>query len=137
MKKNKLYKFIFLACFFGYFWLFFFSSNYVKSSKIDYTICLFKRITSYPCLSCGTTRAISHFFNGHFLTSVLLNPLGIVVALIMIVSPIWIAIDWYTKKQKFYNFYIKVETLLKIRKVYILLILLLILNWIWNIKKQL
>ncbi|WP_310554695.1 DUF2752 domain-containing protein [Flavobacterium sp.] len=136
MKKNKLYKFIFLACFFGYSWLFFFNYNKGISTEIDYTVCLFKRITDYPCLSCGTTRAISYFFKGDFITAVLLNPIGIVLALIMVVSPIWISIDWYTKKQTFYNFYIKCETILKIRKVHVLLILLLILNWIWNIKKQ-
>jgi hypothetical protein len=137
MNKNKLYKLIILACFLGYGWLFFANSFIVKSSKIDFTVCLVKRVTSYPCPSCGTTRAISQFFKGHFLDSLWLNPFGIIVSLIMIICPIWIAIDLYTKKDTFYRFYLKTETFLKTKKVYIPLLILVILNWIWNINKQL
>jgi Protein of unknown function (DUF2752) len=137
MKRNKLYKLIILACFLGYSWLFFANYIAVKSSKVDFTVCLVKRITSYPCPSCGTTRAISHFFEGNIITSLWLNPFGIIVSLIMIFCPIWIVIDLYTKKDSFYQFYSKIETFLKTKKVYIPLLILVILNWIWNINKQL
>jgi Protein of unknown function (DUF2752) len=137
MKRNKLYKLIILACFFGYSWLFFVNYIAVKSSKIDFTVCLVKRVTSYPCPSCGSTRAISLFFEGNIITSLWLNPFGIIVSLIMIFCPIWIVIDFYTKKDSFYQFYRKTEAVLKTKSVYIPLILLVILNWIWNINKQL
>jgi Protein of unknown function (DUF2752) len=137
MKKNKLYKLIILACFLGYSWLFFFNSRQVKSSKLDFTVCLLKRTTGYPCASCGTTRAVGYFFQGHFLQSLWLNPFGIIVSLIMIVCPIWIGLDCYTKRDTFYLFYRKTEAVLKIRKIYIPLLILVILNWIWNINKHL
>jgi len=76
-------------------------------------------------------------FQGDFLNSVLLNPFGLIVAVIMLVSPLWIAFDLLTKKQTFYDFYIHSENTIRTRKTAIALIILVLLNWIWNIYKQL
>lgn len=137
MKKNRLYLFILTACFFGYGWLFFLNFISSKTSNLDFTVCLFKKITNLPCPSCGTTRAMNQLFHGELLSSLSLNPFGIIVFGIMIVSPIWILLDFLTKKETFYNFYIKFETIIRIKKIAIPLIFLVILNWIWNIYKQL
>ena len=136
MKKNKLYGLTLIACFLGYCWLFF-SQCIGKTAQIDFTICIFKKITTIPCPSCGTTRAVSHIFHGEFLSSILLNPFGLIVSGIMVVCPLWIAFDYFTKKQTFYNFYFQSEAVLKTKKVAIPLIILVVLNWIWNIYKQL
>lgn len=137
MTKNKLYLLILFACFLGYSWLLFLKSVTVKNSGLNLTVCIFKRVTSLPCPSCGTTRAVSHLFDGEILNSLYINPFGIIVGIIMIVSPCWIAWDSITKKQTFYNFYIKIEKIIRTKKIAILLIILVILNWIWNINKQL
>ena len=70
-------------------------------------------------------------------SSILLNPLGLIVSGIMMVCPLWIAFDYFAKKQTFYDFYLKSEAVLRTKKVAIPLIILVLLNWIWNIYKQL
>lgn len=137
MSKNKLYVLIFIACFLGYGWLFFLNFLPVKNSGLDLTVCIFKRATGYPCPSCGTTRAVSYLFNGEIAKSFFLNPFGILVAGIMVVSPVWIFWDCIAKKQSFYNFYNKAEKLIKKKQIAVALIALVISNWIWNIYKHL
>jgi hypothetical protein len=137
MKKNKLYFFIILACFVGYGWLYFSLQHQYEIQNSEFSVCLFKNITNIPCPSCGTTRAVMEIYKGAFGKSVLLNPFGILVALIMLVCPIWIAYDYLSKKDSFYQFYIKSEKVLQRKKVYITLLILVLLNWIWNINKNL
>jgi len=55
----------------------------------------------------------------------------------MIFIPFWIFFDFIFKKNSFYNFYITFENKLRKPKNYIPLIFLILLNWIWNIKKNL
>ncbi|QKJ62138.1 DUF2752 domain-containing protein [Flavobacterium sp. M31R6] len=137
MSKNKLYILILFACFLGYSWLLFLKLAPIKNSGLDLTVCVFKRVTSFPCPSCGTTRAVSYLFNGEIVKSLFLNPFGIVVAGILVVSPGWIVWDIVAKKQSFYNFYIKTEKLIRKKEIAIPLIVLVILNWVWNIYKHL
>lgn len=137
MSKNKLYILILFACFLGYSWLLFLKLAPVKNSGLDLTVCVFKRVTGLPCPSCGTTRAVSYLFNGEIVKSLFLNPFGILVAVIMVVSPGWIIWDTIAKKQSFYNFYIKTEKLIRRKEIAIPLIVLVILNWVWNIYKHL
>jgi hypothetical protein len=137
MTKNKLYLLILFACFLGYSWLLFLKLAPVKNSGLDLTVCIFKRVTSLPCPSCGTTRAVSFLFDGEIVKSLFLNPFGIISGVIMIVSPCWIIWDFITNQQTFKNFYIKTENIIKKKKIAIPLIMLVILNWIWNIHKQL
>jgi Protein of unknown function (DUF2752) len=137
MKKNKLYRLILTACLLGYCWLFFLKYISKQSKNIDTTICLFKKITNVPCPSCGTSRAVITIFNGEIFKSILINPFGIIVATIMVIVPIWIVIDFVTKKESFYNFYLKAETIIMTKKIGIPLFLLVIINWIWNIHKHL
>jgi hypothetical protein len=51
--------------------------------------------------------------------------------------PIWIVFDLLFKKESFYKYYQKAEAIMKTKWVAILLIILVIINWIWNIKKEL
>jgi hypothetical protein len=137
MTKNKLYSLVLVACFFGYSWLLFLRLMEIKKSNLDLTVCLFKRITNLPCPSCGTTRAVASLFNGEIVKSLFLNPFGIIVATIMVVSPVWIIWDFIKREQSFFDFYRKVEKLIRKKEIAIPLIILVILNWIWNIYKHL
>lgn len=96
-----------------------------------------KNITGYPCPSCGTTRAIQLLLKNNWMASLQMNPFGIIVALIMVVVPFWIVFDLITKKETFFNAYKKAEAIIRTKKLAIFLIILVVLNWIWNIKKAL
>jgi hypothetical protein len=133
MSRNRLYCFIGIACAIGFGYLFY--SVYV--SDVNRSMCLIKSATGIPCPSCGTTRAILLFLRGNFTGSVLMNPFGIIVMMVMLVVPIWIAFDLIAKKESFYTFYGKSEKVINTRWLAIILIILVLLNWIWTISKQL
>jgi hypothetical protein len=137
MSKNKLYTLILLACFAGYAWLFISEYLVYTMPESNFTVCVFKNVTGYPCPSCGTTRATNYFFRGDLLQSILLNPFGIIVAISMIIAPVWIITDFYRKKNAFYDFYLKIEKVIQQKPIAILLIILVIANWMWNFYKKL
>jgi Protein of unknown function (DUF2752) len=134
MTKNKLYAIVSIACFLGLAYLFY-KINYSESSHL--TVCIIKNVTGYACPSCGTTRAMQLFLQGDIVASFLMNPFGIIVALLMVIAPILILFDIITKKENFYFWYIKTEKIIRNKWIAIPLILLVILNWIWNLYKGL
>ena len=134
MTKNKLYLIVLIACFSGYLYLIF-TNNYSENGQIS--VCMIKNATGYACPSCGTTRAVQALFKGDLIGSFLFNPFGIIVSIVMLILPFWIGFDLATKKQSFYVAYNKMESVLKQKKIAIPLIILVVLNWIWNIYKEL
>lgn len=134
MFKNKLYIFILLACFIGYLYIFF-TIFFFKNAT--WSVCLIKSFTCYPCPSCGTTRAILLLFQGKLLQSVLINPFGVFVFFIMTFAPIWILFDYIKQQQSFYNFYQKLELKFNNKWFSLFFVVLVLLNWIWNINKAL
>jgi hypothetical protein len=98
---------------------------------------MIKNATGYACPSCGTTRAVQALYKGDLIGSVVFNPFGLIVSFAMLVLPFWVVFDLVTKRQTFYEAYNKMETVLKQKKVAIPLIILVVLNWIWNIYKEL
>lgn len=116
--KNNLYRFFIAIISVGYLWLFYSWNKTEQEGKIG---CLFKKITSYPCPSCGTTRATILGFKGEWLQSLLINPFGIIVIVIMTIVPIWIGVDWIFKKETFYSFYKKAN--FHFKKIYSLIII--------------
>ena len=137
MNINKLYLFILFACFVGYSWLLFSLQHEHEIQSQEFTVCLFKKVTTVPCPSCGTTRSVMQLLRGNSISAILINPFGIIVGLIMVIAPLWISYDLIQKKQSFYTTYLKIESTLRKRKVAIVLIVLVLANWIWNIKKNL
>ena len=134
MPKNKLYLFILIACASGYVYLLY---NLYYSKSNQFSVCMIKNVSGFPCPSCGTTRAVQLFFKGNFIDSMLMNPFGIIVGSAMLFLPFWIVFDLLSKKQTFYTFYYKMESVLKQKKIAIPLLILVIMNWIWNINKGL
>lgn len=59
------------------------------------------------------------------------------LALVMLIGPVWILFDYATKGQTFFNFYGQLEAFIKRPGTAIPLVLLVILNWFWNIFKGL
>ena len=65
------------------------------------------------------------------------NPFGIILMTILIVSPFWISYDVVSRKETLLKAYIKTELILKRKWIVLPAILLVMLNWIWNISKGL
>jgi hypothetical protein len=136
MSRNKLYIILILACLTGYIWLYL--SIHPTSSGFDEVgVCIIKHTTNIPCPSCGSTRSIISLLMGNIKEAFLINPFGIIVAGIMVILPLWISTDLIRRKQTLLVQYNKMELFLKKPQHSIPLILLVIINWIWNIAKGL
>jgi hypothetical protein len=136
LDRNKLYLIIFMACLAGYIWLYYsIIKNSTNTKSVE--VCMFKQVTNIPCPSCGSTRSVISLTNGDFIGAIKINPVGYIVAAIMLVMPIWIIVDTIKRSRTLFNFYLKVETYLKQPKISIPLILLVLMNWIWSISKGL
>ncbi|MEZ4853227.1 DUF2752 domain-containing protein [Flavobacterium sp.] len=134
MKKNKLYFFLLSACFLGFCWLYF-AIHYEKNNTTS--VCFIKNTTSIPCPSCGSTRAVLELSKGNIVNAILINPFGLFIALGLLLIPFWILIDMLLKKDSFYQLYQKIEKIIQKKPIAIILIILVLLNWFWNIKKGL
>lgn len=138
MTKNKLYTILAIACFFGFVWLGFTFAAGEFLHKHNFHVCIFKNITGYPCPACGTTRSVKMLlFDGDIGAAFLMNPIGIIVGVIMVFVPFWLLFDALTKRQTLFDAYVKTEKIISTKPIALLLIALLILNWIWNLNKQL
>lgn len=132
-QRNRLYLITGIVCFFGIIWIIL---DYFNSSEI--TVCPFKLVAGYPCPSCGTTRSITALLHGNILEAFMINPLGIVSSLLILSVVILLTLDLLTKKDYYFRVYCQVEKFLQTHQVFsIVLILLVITNWIWNISKGL
>lgn len=63
--------------------------------------------------------------------------MGLLIAIIMLVAPLWILIDIITRRQNVFDVYQKIDAYLKKPKVAIPLTILVVINWVWNITKGL
>lgn len=125
-----------MACLAGYIWLYYsITKNSTNTQSVE--VCMFKQVTNIPCPSCGSTRSVISLTKGDFLGAIKINPVGYIVAAVMLVMPIWIIVDTIKRSRTLFTFYLKVETYLKQPKISIPLILLMLMNWIWNISKGL
>lgn len=132
---RKIYIFLFMAIVAGYLWLYHASS--IKPDS-DQTVCLFKNITNLPCPSCGTTRSVICLLHGDIIDALCSNnPLGIFVLMIMIITPFWILYDLVTVRTTLYRFYRVMEEFLRKPFVAVPVIILVLINWLWNISKGL
>jgi len=134
MTKNRLYLFLFLALIAGYCYI---TWVLVTDALLHFTPCPIKNITGIACPSCGVTRSVLLIANGDLKSAILINPLGFIVAAIMVVAPFWLLYDVTLKKGTLYDSYIKTENVLKTKWIAILLTVLIAVNWAWNIHKGL
>ncbi|WP_417368492.1 DUF2752 domain-containing protein [Flavobacterium beibuense] len=135
MNRNKLYLILILLIAVGYCWLGW--SLTQTNHNISFTPCPIKNVTGIACPSCGSTRSVSQIIQGNFADAFMLNPFGYIIALAMLIVPIWLLFDLISKKDTLYNGYKKFEQTLKIKWVAVVLILVTLANWIWNIYKGL
>ncbi|MFD2603744.1 DUF2752 domain-containing protein [Flavobacterium suzhouense] len=135
MTRNRLYLLLSLGLLAGYGWLIW--ASWQTTHHSDFTPCFFKNATGIACPSCGVTRSVLQVSHGHITEAILLNPLGLIMAAIMITAPFWLLYDVILKKDTLYTSYKKTEQLIRIKWVAIILIILILINWAWNIQKGL
>jgi hypothetical protein len=130
MSPKKLYSLLVTVCFSSYLWILF-SYQHKFSSEA----CPFRRFTHLPCPSCGSTRAVLSILHGDLLEALFLNPLGFVIVLLLLLCPLWLLFDLFTGKTTLFKVYQSTEIMLKRPVIMLPLILLISVNWIWNIIK--
>ena len=135
--RNKIYYLLLLAIIIGTTWIIFNYSSYGAEKEGITTPCPIKLTTGIACPSCGTTRSILSVLHGDVFDALYWNPIGIILLFVLIVFPVWIVYDLILKKESFLMFYRRVENLLKQKRIAIPAIVLIIVNWIWNIYKGL
>ena len=111
----------------GLAWLALVCADVYISNRFDHEIqlCLFKKVTSVPCPTCGITRGIIHGLQGHFITAWQCNPLlfslGVLFLIITIIRGIFgraVRISLSLNEHRF---------------AWIIAILLVLINWVYII----
>lgn len=131
LSRKTLYGWLLAASSAGVLWLFL----NMKLKWDHTTLCFIKNTTGYPCPACGTTRAAHLLLQGHLKEAFLLNPLGYPILLFLCTAPILLIADLLQNKDRFYRFYLWVELQFKKPWIFLPSIILITLNWFWNIYK--
>lgn len=132
--RTSPYNWLSALCMVGSVWVVY---SLTVATQSGPTLCMVKRITGYPCPSCGTTRSVMNILQGNLADGVLLNPLGLVVTFLMFVVPVWIVYDIVYAKKTLRGVYQNFEKSIRKPRVAFPILIFIILNWIWNIYKNL
>jgi len=135
LTRNRFNLFLSLACLVGYGWLALVSQLKPEEVGKRYDACLIRHFAHIPCPSCGSTRSVLALMHGDLIGGLYWNPLGFVIIATLIVAPFWIGYDLLLNKETLYRFFRLFEKTLRRKWVAIPVILLLLLNWGWNISK--
>lgn len=109
----------------------------MQSHNVGLTVCTLKTVTGYPCPSCGTTRSASALIAGRWQEGLYANPLGVVVLVWLIITTLWLLYDALVWRNTLQQAYKRAERMLLHWYVWVPLIILVLLNWMWNIQKGL
>jgi len=135
MTKRKLYTILAGLSLAGYVWL---GWNFIEDSAHSAapSVCLFKEVTGLPCPSCGTTRSMLLLVHGQLRESFMMNPFGMMLALALVIIPLWMMADVLRGSGSFYIRYTRMEYLLSHNKLLAVCAAAIVaLNWFWNITK--
>ncbi len=123
-------------CIAGYLWVYYNvqATNFSGDDNVA-GVCLIKHVTSVPCPSCGSTKSVMAILQGKVREALFWNPLGFLLLPGLLIAPFWLSFDLILRKNSLLNFFRKAELIISRRWVAIPAILLIIVNWIWNITK--
>ncbi len=82
---------------------------------------------------CGKVRSTILLVDGHLLDALYINPLSVIVNVFIIISIFWLLYDVIKKKDTF----IKAMKTKWDTKYFIIVIIIILINWVWNIYKGL
>ena len=132
LSRGRLYTLLLFLSVCGYLWLFTSNNSCFWG---DWGGCWFRYFFHIPCPSCGNTRAVHAAFHGEWLESLYYNPLGLLLAALMVVIPIWIIVDLLRGTSSFLHAYQTVEQKLQCWPYAVTGIVAILINWIWNLVK--
>jgi hypothetical protein len=135
-KDRSLYRMIVFLSGAGYAWL---AYHLVRGEDHTHvTLCMFKYATGVPCPSCGVTRSLLSILHGNFYEAMWINPLGVLTGVMLVVMPAWVLLDGTRGTRTLSDAYRLSEAWMQKHKLlYIPLITLGLINWGWNILKDL
>lgn len=134
--KKRFYLLTGFLCLAGYAWLLVNITNNHVIAVDPASVCIVKHATTLPCPSCGSTTSAMLFFSGNFPAALHTNPLGILLAVAMCITPFWVLYDLLTGKETLLACFHKSEALLKKKWIAIPGIVLITINWAWNFLKM-
>ena len=132
LSKGRLYTLLLLLSACGYLWLYASNGSGIQG---NWGGCWFKYLFHIPCPSCGNTRAVHAAFHGEWTASLYYNPLGLLLAAMMVVIPIWIVVDLLRGSSSFLHAYQTTEQKLQRWPYAVPAIIAILINWIWNLVK--
>jgi hypothetical protein len=62
--------------------------SFLHLDRLPVSLCMFKNLTGYPCMTCGATRTVAHLAALHVGDAFRTNPLGTVVVGLLFVASI-------------------------------------------------
>ncbi len=119
----------------GWIWLLY--NQYNSHIAKGRTLCFVRNITGYPCPACGTTNSVEEILGGRYQSALHINPLGYVAIAALVLLPLIIGVDIISGRRMMYSIYTNFDNTMKQRPVLLVAVLLLLLiNWIWNLYKM-
>ena len=134
LSRGRLYTLLLFLTASGYLWLLVGNDS---GKTLGWTRCLIRYIFHIPCPSCGTTRSVREMFRGEWLSALYYNPIGVLLAVLMVVIPIWIVADLLMYSSSFLRAYRQTEKIFQRRLYAFIGIVAILINWIWNFQKYL
>jgi hypothetical protein len=133
VRRRNLYGLLALICVAGYVWM---TLNIDRRFETHVgTVCVFKKATTLPCPSCGSTRSMKAILQGDFAAGFSWNPIGYLLLAALAILPWWMLYDVLLKRHSLLRVYRHTEQLMLKPVIMWPGLLLLMANWIWNIVK--
>jgi len=134
---RKFYLLILTAIAAGYLWLglTWYADSRAELKGTEYTVCVVKNVSSLPCPSCGSTRTVKNLFLGNISDALRINPLGIFLALGLLIVPVVFIWDIISGTRHLRHAWDWFQIVFSQKWVLILFFVLITANWIWNINK--
>ncbi len=136
MSNKQIYITLITACSAGYIWILLHASGFIDTND-HVTGCIIKSISGVPCPSCGSTRSVISILNGDLIESLMYNPLGPVLLLIMLLLSVLLIHDGLFSRRITVELYRSAEQQIKNKYLAIPLTMAIFINWMWNIYKGL
>ncbi|MEI6275186.1 MAG: DUF2752 domain-containing protein [Prolixibacteraceae bacterium] len=134
--RKNFYLYLSSACLVGYGWLSLIGRLKPEEIGTSYDVCLIHHFLHIPCPACGSTRSVLALMHGDLAGGFYWNPLGFLMFALLVILPCWIVFDLLLKKETLLRFYYLFEQTLRRRWVAIPAISLILINWVWNILKN-
>ncbi|GIV39941.1 MAG: hypothetical protein KatS3mg033_1741 [Thermonema sp.] len=133
-KKKRFYAFTSLLVLAAYAWISWHLYAGHQAAKLG--VCWSKNLLGIACPGCGTTRGMLAALQGYWQRALYYNPLSFPALMALALLPFFLLYDLIKKKTLTYSLYLLAERWLRRPAVLLPLAVLIVLNWLWNIQKE-